>query len=294
MKSMFSFRLPSVGNKVLFAAMAGLLLCSCDKSSLEGTLPYGFSVGADKQVVFSKGNLQYQASTATWRFAEHQYDVIGIGYAHIDETKSCYTGGNVADSDNQQIAAGYTGWIDLFGWGTGNNPIKTNVDKTDYADFSDWGGKAISNGGNKAWRTLTYDEWDYLFNRREEARWKYGVAEVAGIQGFVLLPDDWTAPKNVPFMFGMASEYHQTAYKTVNEYTVADWKQMEKNGAVFLPAAGSREGENVRQVGVSGYYWTSTDVNLYDAHYWYFYSSIVDSYYCNRYFGYSVRLCSDM
>lgn len=47
----------------------------------------------------SPGNLQYQASTGIWRFAEHQYDYIGSG--------------------NENISTSYSGWIDLFGWGTG-------------------------------------------------------------------------------------------------------------------------------------------------------------------------------
>lgn len=38
----------------------------------EGALSGLFSVSADKQVYFSKGDLQYQASTDTWRFAENQ------------------------------------------------------------------------------------------------------------------------------------------------------------------------------------------------------------------------------
>ena len=50
------------------------------------------------KVAFSKGNLQYQASTDTWRFAENQLSVIG--------------------EDNQNISPTYSGWIDLFGWGT--------------------------------------------------------------------------------------------------------------------------------------------------------------------------------
>lgn len=37
----------------------------------EGTLSGLFSVSATKQVRFAKGNLQYRASTNTWRFAEH-------------------------------------------------------------------------------------------------------------------------------------------------------------------------------------------------------------------------------
>ena len=36
-----------------------------------------FSVSSTKQVHFSQGNLQYQASTNTWRFAEMQWDFVG-------------------------------------------------------------------------------------------------------------------------------------------------------------------------------------------------------------------------
>ena len=42
-----------------------------------------FSVGADKQVYFSQGNLQYCATTAVWRFAEHQYDFVGDDNIYI-------------------------------------------------------------------------------------------------------------------------------------------------------------------------------------------------------------------
>ncbi len=64
----------------------------------EGSLVGKFSVSSSKQVSFSKGNLQYQASTNTWRFAESQTDYIGAA--------------------NKNISATYDGWIDLFGWGT--------------------------------------------------------------------------------------------------------------------------------------------------------------------------------
>ena len=36
-----------------------------------------FSVSAESRVVFSQGNLQYQATTDSWRFAENQTDYIG-------------------------------------------------------------------------------------------------------------------------------------------------------------------------------------------------------------------------
>ena len=40
----------------------------------DGAINSLFSVSDDLQVRFSRGNLQYQASTNTWRFAENQYD----------------------------------------------------------------------------------------------------------------------------------------------------------------------------------------------------------------------------
>lgn len=39
---------------------------------IDGKLPGLFSISPTQQVQFSQGNLQYQASTNTWRFAENQ------------------------------------------------------------------------------------------------------------------------------------------------------------------------------------------------------------------------------
>ncbi len=79
----------------------------------EGALSGRFTINENgDQVVFSQGNLQYQASTNTWRFAENQYDAIG--------------------SDNSKISVSYNGWIDLYGWGTsgydntGRDPLAVN------------------------------------------------------------------------------------------------------------------------------------------------------------------------
>ncbi|MBO4777527.1 MAG: T9SS type A sorting domain-containing protein, partial [Bacteroidales bacterium] len=42
-----------------------------------GAIKAAFSVAEDKQVYFSQGNLQYQASTGIWRFAENQWNFVG-------------------------------------------------------------------------------------------------------------------------------------------------------------------------------------------------------------------------
>lgn len=72
-----------------------------------------FTINADgDQVFFSQGNLQYQASTNLWRFAENQYDAIGEANSAISSTNE--------------------GWIDLFSWGTSgydntaNDPFAVN------------------------------------------------------------------------------------------------------------------------------------------------------------------------
>ena len=77
----------------------------------QGAVKGVFSVSKNKRVCFSQGNLQYQASTDTWRFAEHQYDVVGMGYGLTDKHKDCYVGGNIEDSDNRDISSMYEGLV---------------------------------------------------------------------------------------------------------------------------------------------------------------------------------------
>ena len=249
---------------MMVCIMAAVMLMSvgCHKDSIspnipDGVLPGSFSVSATQQVHFSQGNLQYQASTDTWRFAEHQYDYVGTQTA--DDYG--YYGGNVSGSDNHSISSTYNGWIDLFGWGTGSNPTLSSSYPEDYGTFMDWGCNAISNGGNTAnqWRTLTQAEWEYLLNTRTDASSKRGIGNINGVGGLIILPDSWTLPSGCSFTSGFAtSNYNTYPDWTHNSYTLAQWAQMEAAGAVFLPAAGNRYGSNVRNVGASGSYWSST------------------------------------
>ena len=244
---------------------------------VEGLGP--FSVSATTQVVFSPGNLQYQASTKTWRFAEHQYDYIGDA--------------------NKNISASYTGWIDLFGWGTGNAPTKSSTSYSDYSSFTDWGINPISNGGNTAnqWRTLTKDEWVYLFNTRSTPsgiRYAKATLELTGgtkVSGVILLPDNWEASYHE-----LVSVNESGANFTTNNFPVSVWLiSFEAKGAVFLPASGYRNGTSVHNVGTRGRYWSSTAYNTNYAYNLYFYSSSLNpqySYY--RYYGFAVRLVSGL
>jgi hypothetical protein len=249
----------------------------------DGALPGLFSVSATQQVYFSQGNLQYQASTNTWRFAEHQYDYVGTQTADNDG----YYGGNVSGSDNRSISSTYSGWIDLFGWGTGSNPTLSSPSFEDYGTFMDWGCNAIINGGNTVnqWRTLTIAEWNYLLNTRTDASSKRGTGNINGVGGLIILPDSWTLPSECSFTSGFTT--YDWAH---NSYTLAQWAQMEAAGAVFLPAAGNRYGTNDNYVGNLGNYWSSTPFNESSAYYMYFYSNDLNVIFSNfRGYGFSVR-----
>ena len=121
----------------------------------------------------------------------------------------------------------------------------------------DWGwGFCLSDGGMEqyvegcCWRTLTRSEWNYLISERKKAEKKIGNARVNGVYGLVLLPDKWKTPQGLVFK-----------HSNPNEYSELEWEQMEANGAVFLPAAGSRNGNFLPPGDVSerfGAYWSST------------------------------------
>jgi len=235
-----------------------------------GVLSGEFSVSADTKVHFSIGNLQYQASTKTWRFAENQYDFIG--------------------DNNKNISDTYDGWIDLFGWGIGSNPTVSSTEYSDYATFTDWGVNKISNGGNTAnqWRTLAKDEWQYLYSGRTNAANLRSQAIVNNVHGYIFLPDSWSLPSGMSFTTD-ANDW------TTNTYSASDWANMEQNGAVFLPAAGFRFGTYVNFVGSYGFYWSSTPYDTSYAYYLNFGSDDVNpqSNY-DRYSGQSVRLVKDL
>ena len=273
---------------VCFMAAVMMMSVGCDKESIspiipDGALPGLFSVSATKQVHISQGNLQYQASTNTWRFAEHQYDYVGTQTA---DERGNY-GGNVSGSDNRSISSTYSGWIDLFGWGTGSNPTLSSTSYMDYGTFVDWGSNPISNGGNTVnqWRTLTIAEWNYLLNTRTDASSKRGTGNINGVGGLIILPDSWTLPSECSFTSGFTT--YDWAH---NSYTLAQWAQMEAAGAVFLPAAGNRYGTNDNYVGNLGNYWSSTPFNESSAYYMYFYSNDLNVIFSNfRGYGFSVR-----
>ncbi len=254
-----------------------------DTSRLAGALDGLFSVAPSKQVRFSRGNLQYNTigkhrtadggtASGTWRFAKNQYDIIG--------------------TDNANASATYTGWIDLFGWGTSGwnsgaacyQPWSSSVANNDYypgADseksltgafaFADWGVyNAIHNGGNtpNRWRVLTNDENKYLCLTRKAstvngvADARYAKAMVNGINGLILFPDEYNPPQSVRAPVNI--NINEAPFSE-NSYSSKEWLLLEAAGAVFLPSAGVRFGQHVDDI-YHGYYYSSTAANASGAY----------------------------
>ena len=279
------------------------LVQSAAPAAPEGAISGVFSVSADKQVYFSQGNLQakiatYASDVATaseWKFADNQYDYIGKA------------DGNTSFATES--------WVDLFSWvGTSADDDKNTYglitfttnsqanhgDQTTDALKTDWGTAAASNIGS-GWRTLTKDEWLYLFgmeanntDNTDHARYqKYGRGTVHGVKGIILFPDDYP-DSGVP---QLATKGTSSTYAG-NEISNDDWTLMENSGAVFLPAAGYRDGTSVSvYVGSYGRYWSSTphESNANFAYSLGFTGSNVNpAENSNRYFGRSVRLVQNV
>ena len=230
----------------------------------------------------------------TWRFAENQWDFVGdtlIGNVYHNGVKC----------SNTHISPNYDGWIDLFGWATSgwDNTVKDysavlfepwsrdiisrgsafrsfgygpsiNFKDSDLVGSSvyyDWGQyNEIVNGDKKdppgLWRTLSQEEWTYLFNRRDtDDQILYGKGSIllgdSSVNGFIILPDDWETPEGIIFRRGMSTEK-----APANFFSLEEWMDMEERGAVFFPTSPFRYTDtyNFTRVGgsLAGFIWTST------------------------------------
>lgn len=285
---------------------------AANTSHRAGVIEGLFSVSATQQVRFSKGNLQYIGSAGNgddnntggyWKFADHQWDYIG-------ETTP-------QDTDNKTIDR------DLFGWATSGyerndtyyQPWSVSADNSRYCSYgtwvnlydqTDWGYNAIRNGGNaenSGWRTPSRSNWSYLFNDRSPAsgiRWV--VASVNGVNGYILLPDDWSAA-----YYALNHPNDNSNGWGSNTISAEDWtNSLEAHGAVFLPAAGKRHVsyfiysggriEDISFLGVGnfGHYWSSEYDNASKASKLYLSSTNYGSTNSeDRSHGLSVRLVRD-
>ena len=70
--------------------------------------------------------------------------------------------------------------------------------------------------------------------------------------------------------------------------------KLESAGAVFLPAAGVRDGSSVGNVQRVGYYWSATEYDSSSVYYLYFLSGVANMGGIPHYAGQSVRLVKDL
>ena len=265
----------------------------------DGTLTQ-FSVSANKKVYFSKANLRfvgYNNNDGSWSFHENQVDAsyASPGYGNTGsygEISSGYIAIPSGESTNDRFAWGLYGNHGMYenDWPA----ITTNLTKT---DGNDWGcafSETSPEGGN--WRTLTIDEWDYLFNGRSQQKRFLKVClklaesgEPYAVQGILLFPDDYVEPTGLTRTI---TYNYNTSLSTGSGYDLVDaptgsnkWAdaklytdetsnsyKMLAAGAVFLPAAGYRISTTYYQYychtqavylssykrDAYGYYWSST------------------------------------
>ena len=190
-----------------------------------------FSVASGRTVKFAKGNLVYDQG----RFKMHN-----------TQYGRCFT-------SNGDVSSNYkvSGTFDLFGWGTagwnngnllympytvsfgGSDPYtqdngfgygptdgsnyKINLTGT-YAN-SDWGVYQFGMDSEYGWRTLTTEEWQYLFNYRTGAYEKYASATVnQAFVGLLTVPRTFFAksvhhvqqtPEGLHFLFFSMLSFHR-------------------------------------------------------------------------------------
>ena len=269
-----------------------------------------FSVAEDRQVRFSPGNLVYWKwrPSEAWRFAIPQYD-------------DCSYWGVYPNYD-----APYNQAVMHFGWGTSGHdgvyPYLTSGNDADYGEALpagsefprewDWGVNTIYNGAGYTWRTLTIDEWGYLFGRTDaQGNLLFAAASVINNAiGIILFPDnfeypDFEDPNSVIKACGMCQP-------SANSLTTSDWSDLELQGCVFLPAWGMRRpytlGGSTYHVDGTGndrdvwicWYWSSSTDEQGRPLYWTYqhYASSDDlmhlSEYGERHDGCAVRLVRDV
>ena len=219
-----------------------------------------FSVSDTRQVYFAAGNLRvtYREQNGFYRFfiegSQWEYATMiwpNVGYAQ----------------DGESVP------ISHFGWGTGGagRAHLVSTDDGDYQEFTDWGlrfdamgNDLYTSNNNGPWRVLSSDEWAYLLEQRDNHALLRGAARIWDTyngewrNGLIILPDNWRLPPGCSFRPVLEGDYAANTYTTDGNATGFDglWSRMEKNGAVFLPAAGRRLGTVIEEVENIGRYWT--------------------------------------
>ena len=234
-----------------------------------------FSIAKDKHVTFSPGYLQYVQSKDQWLFASNQYYFTGERH---------YQNGQLADT------------IMYFGWSGKNSKarwgISLSTNANDYeGEFLDWGINAIASDAPNTWRTISEEEWMYLYQERENAKELISLGMVETINGLIILPDNWMLP--------MGMHFEPSMQVTTNQYSKQEWTIMENAGAIFLPMTGyfNHKLSDMRHINEEGYVRLNALRDGRQVYSLYMKGRIIDSYQgqneTNLHYAFPVRLVHD-
>ena len=196
------------------------------------TLPGVFSVSDNKQIQFSKGNLYWDETNKKFGFEANQYDF-------QDKWFGTYCVSHFYWSKTASVT-----YVEVY-----NDSGKQSSDVFFTNTTSDTANKDFTvNGVTGKYRTLSWNEWQYLFGSSEarDERYQYPVTVCGIAKCMVLAPDDFKPLKDL----------------TKEKYSPEEWAEAEERGLVCLPPASIRDGSVVDPGYIgNGYYWSSTSAS---------------------------------
>jgi hypothetical protein len=177
------------------------LLPACQESSNPSSAVKGkhyFSVSDDKKIIFSSGNLQYQPSTGSWRFADNQWDIF------------------IPEDSNDSIGQ----WIGHF------------ANDTSMLNNSVGDGWRLLTQDEWLYLTNIRENASNLISMAT-VQGKHGMVILP--DNFDSTGIRFNPAINTDTLIATA---HYSADMTTNIYDAEEWKKMEDAGAVFFPCAG--------------------------------------------------------
>ena len=243
-----------------------------------GALKGKFSIGNNKQVYFSKGNLWYSpAGSGTFQLEENQWDKqAGSSWnpnhvCHFFWSKSPWVTYVEAYFEGEGTSAD-----DVY---FTNNTINTPNENL------------YVNGQRGIWRCLSHEEFQCILDRDlwNDGTKSYAAGAYSGVKGYVFFPDDWD--KEASYANGITYGVTDFAANTITD-------DMFAHGAVFLPYAGSRDQygniNNNDDSDISANYHFSDSYGKDLAYYLTFNGASIAIYASVRSGGYTVRMVTDV